>query len=196
MKKFRFHIFAVALLVAFAGVFSACSDDDDDKNPAPNNDPVTLTQARLDTMTTVFFNDNIGPTVVAATNDTVPLPARDWKGVLAPGATPPPSDVVYRKLYRNFGRNVAPKTGDLAVVHGYVKDSLGNNSASAVVLAMMKQPAGYFSTGGDFEYISIDPSTVSAEHPNGLLSTVVFRGKKTECSDCHSRAGSDFLFSN
>lgn len=66
--------------------------------------------------------------------------------------------------------------------------------------AMVKREAGYYPSGGDWEYVLMpfDANADYTTHPNGSLDGAgASQGQLVSCVDCHTKArGSDFLFIN
>jgi hypothetical protein len=69
------------------------------------------------------------------------------------------------------------------------------------VYVMVKQFPGYYTEGGDWQYIAIsqdpgDSTKVNSASPNGQLSLATFNGRVSLCATCHqSAAGGSFVFS-
>jgi len=101
------------------------------------------------------------------------------------------SDTSYRNTYVNFSPIQKPiQAGVFVAQHVYTP-----KGKLVGVYAMYKQPSKYFTEGGDFEYMIIDPKTVSDSVRNGKLPEVgIKRGKLKDCALCHARAKNGFLF--
>lgn len=125
-------------------------------------------------------------------SDRIPINPRLWSGDLL--ANTDPNQYIRSVTSTSGSGAMAP--GTVFATHVYEKNGEGGMGKLVNVGVMVKHPAGYFPAGGDWEYILIDPGTVSDTKPNGLVDRATFRGKQNECADCHSRAGRDFIFSN
>lgn len=102
-----------------------------------------------------------------------------------------------RDIFSNIPTTQIVAPGTLFTKRTYEKDSLGNPGKLLVTFYMYKQPVGYYSAGGDYEYgvMPYDSTVNYTQHPNGLIpKSSASRGKIAFCSGCHSNGGSDFIF--
>lgn len=103
------------------------------------------------------------------------------------------ADSSLRKHYVNYQPITAPiQPGILVTQHLYH----ARTKKLLSVYGMYKQPAGYFTEGGDWEYLILDPATVNdTTRKNGILpATGVLRGKLAQCAVCHRRGANNYLF--
>lgn len=187
MKLIQFTLLCLLLMFSF----SACSSGDDNKGASSS---FVATQAMLDAATVVRVEAKTGPHLEMRSDmsghDTIPLNGRSWNGTLTPN--PNPNATVREVLCTVAGSNMP--VGTVLSKHVYTKNPDGSKGSLRNLGAMIKHPAGYFPQGGDWEYILMDPASATAEHPNGQLSQATFRNTTTECGDCHTRAGGDYVF--
>jgi len=120
-------------------------------------------------------------------------------GAIAHDGTENPNTSTIRDVFASVSKTSTINTVAIISKRIYKKGSMGQRDTLRAVTIMVKQPSGYFSEGGDWEYIliPIDGSTNLSTNSNGLLSKAMVRGKLNgECSSCHYKAtGGDFLFS-
>ena len=181
--------FSVLILLCLA--FAACSKDE-----AAQPAEFTATQSIFDGAHVLVAREKTGPHLEKNANggyDTIPLNGYSWKGTF--NGSPDP-DGSFRTVMANFNQTPNVPVGSILVKRVYKKTDKGKRGELVNMGAMIKHPAGYFPEGGDFEYMLIDPSSITDEHPNGQLNAATFRGKKSECGDCHFRAGKDYVFLN
>lgn len=118
---------------------------------------------------------------------------------LAHNGTPQNGEATIRDIFMNQMPNEVIQPGTIFTKRVYEKDSLGNYGKLLMTFAMLKQPVGYYTAGGDYEYVVMPyDSTVNYTlHPNGILpaSNTAMRGKMAFCANCHSNAGTDYVFS-
>jgi hypothetical protein len=87
--------------------------------------------------------------------------------------------------------------GTVVVKRIFLKNQDGSRGSASNVYAMVKQPAGYYPSGGDWQYIAIkyDPAIINATTPNGIIASAAFNGKVQLCAGCHAAApGNRFVF--
>lgn len=194
------------LFLMFALLSAGCSKDEDKKevggctdpkamNYNPNATmsdgscvyPLALTQEMLDSVSTPYRLGLTGPHqqdgIYIKNEEFNDSTIRDiYSSALKSGSSLQPGDVVVRKVYRKKPNGERGDLFEITIIH--------------------KQPTGYFEEAHDMEFALLeDGSTVSAEHPNGLLPAIgdVNRGKVSECISCHAKGkystGGDGLFS-
>ncbi len=191
--------FAYTLLTFFAyGTLISCGGGsgggDETPTPTPPKE-IILTQEMLDAATVTRavksgVHRQMRPDLTGS--DPVPINPRLWTGEVIQNMNP--SD--YLRTVTSSPGSASLNPGTVWVTHVYTKQPNGSQGDLINVGVMVKHPTGYFPQGGDWEYILIDPNSVTAQRPNGLVSAATFRGKETDCAACHSRAGKNFIFSN
>ena len=124
--------------------------------------------------------------------DPVPVNPRLWTGEVLQNMDPNN----YLRTVTSTAGSTALNPGTVWVTHVYSKQPNGSQGDLINIGVMVKHPTGYFPQGGDWEYILIDPNSVTPQRPNGLVTAATFRGKETDCAACHSRAGKNFIFSH
>ncbi|MCG8701381.1 MAG: cytochrome P460 family protein [Bacteroidales bacterium] len=182
-KKLLTMIFA-AIMVSF--VFTSCNDDDE---PEEQDEPFTLTQAKLDAVNSMigtYTGFSAGQDVTVAHNG---------------GMTSTPDSTV-REVYAS----VADLSGDIAVgtivtkkVYDKNFTTNGKGDKLFVTLAMVKREKGYDPDNGDWEYVMMpnDGSADYEKNPFGVLPAAEsdMRGKLQMCISCHAKdSDGDYLF--
>ena len=126
---------------------------------------------------------------------TTPIELSHDPSILSPDST-------LRDLFATYAVGASPGPGAVLAKRVYKRNPDGSKGSLGVVFLMHKQNSGYFPQGGDFNYYAIPGNTVTAALPNGdfsqamrTMGTIPIYGKSAYCADCHSRAGSDYLFS-
>ena len=105
----------------------------------------------------------------------------------------------YRDIYSTRTTLTPPGPEGYPVGTVYVKRMHDRNTVTGAYGArrntyiMVKQYAGYYPEGGDWQYYAIpqnlpDTSNVNATFPNGWLVRAAFAGKVDLCSSCHAKA--------
>lgn len=171
------------LFLSFVALIS-CGSDDDGSDPKP----VELTQAAFDSVS--------APVALNVTGEQFGFDfAHNGNMELDGSATV--RDVFSSNM--SATDNIEP--GAIKVKKVYMADENGEKISDSlqVIYAAFKRESGYYPEGVDWEYIVIDPSTVSEANPNGLLPAPDSdnRGKIQKCGSCHFGAkDGDGLFSN
>lgn len=184
----------ILLLLALPLVVVSCKDDDDDKknDPQPVQE-ITLTQAAIDAALNRQFGGKTGVHV----NGTDTIPTSHIATIASPDST-------NRGLYTSYPVEMQGAVQPNAVLAKRVfkRNPDGTNGDLLAVFIIHKQNSGYFSAGGDQNYYVLPGTSVTEAYPNGQFSQamrdlngVSIYGKSQYCADCHSRGGSDYLFS-
>jgi hypothetical protein len=195
-------LFLMLAITAWAGW--SCGDDPvkgcTDKNglnynPNATQDngacyyPRELTQKELDASGT-FPVDSVYGTTKDANGQSVPY--SHIESITDPSLS-------FRIISRSNPKTEKVNPGLVSVLKVYRRNPIGGTFDRKVlaVYAIHKQVNGYYSEGRDWEYIEIDPATVSSKNPNGVLpdKNSINRGKLGKCSSCHNRSD-DGLFTN
>jgi hypothetical protein len=167
-------------LLAFGAVVTIQSCNKDSSINSFSN----VTQAQLDAATISGSQNLSGGTPFG--NASVPH-----------NGTTLPTDSTLRDVYSNFTGATAIAS-NIITKRVYMKNPNGSQGMLEVTFAMVRHETGYWSAGGDYEYIEMPNmgTTNYTANPNGVLPTdPMFRGKLVACQSCHSHApGNDFLF--
>jgi hypothetical protein len=172
-------IFTLGLMI----FTSSCNNNDDPADPT-----YTLTQADLNKATAGADLNVTGTKYgedVSIPHNGQPVP---------PGAT-------YRDIYTQTTKSVSANgLGTIYTKRTYAKNADGSKGDLLVTFAMAKRETGYFTEGGDWEYVMMpnDGSTNYGTNPNGMLPIEgsEMRGQLANCASCHAKAADDFLFVN
>jgi hypothetical protein len=174
MKKKQLYFLLSAVLTVF---LIGCNDEEE-------TETFNLTQSSLDGVTN-FIKSYTGGTFAHGGPD----------GVSA--------DSTIREIYASIPDLTGSiPVGTIVTKNTYKKNADGSKSDQIYVsFAMVKQEAGYYTDGGDWEYIKIayDGTVDYNTHPFGVLPAEgsSSRGQLSSCMGCHASAsGSDFLFVN
>ena len=180
----KLHLILVTI-VSLSLFISSCTNSDEDP-PAPS---YTLTQDDMNKSTESVEEDVTGRKY----GEDVSIPH---------GGSKLTSEDTYRDIYSNQTSKStdAESLGTIYTKRTYVKNADGSKGDLLVTFAMAKREAGYFTDGGDWEYVMMpnDGSNDYGDNPNGLLpptSATDMRGQLPGCAGCHSQAGNDYLFS-
>lgn len=164
------------LILMLAIVFSSCSKDDDPVQ-------INISQADLDAVSVLIGNYTGGQMAHGGPD-----------GISA--------DSTMRVVHASSDLKGSLPIGTIVAKNTFHRGIDGNASDQLYVsFAMVKREAGYYTEGGDWEYIMMpnDGSTDYTTHPNGMLPVADTdrRGKLSSCASCHSGAGGgDYLFVN
>ena len=178
------NLFIVTAVVSVFFLFvTSCNNNSDDPDPS-----YTLTQTDLNKSTSAVDLDVTGREY----GDGVSIPHN---------GQPVPPENTYRDIYKKNSKKSTDAFG-LGTVYTkrtYLKNEDGSKGDLLVTFAMVKRESGYFSDGGDWEYIMMpnDGSNDYGTNPNGTLpptSATDMRGQLANCASCHAQAGNDFLF--
>jgi len=107
----------------------------------------------------------------------------------------------YRDIFSNIGKGGTIKTGTIFTKRTYKKNADGSRGELLMTFAMAKRESGYYSAGGDWEYVMMpnDGTNDYNTNPNGTLppaSATDMRGQLAVCASCHAYASSsDYIFS-
>lgn len=110
------------------------------------------------------------------------------------------SDDTYRDIYSSVGPNGEITMGTIFTKRTYIKNADGSKGDLLVTFAMAKRESGYYTSGGDWEYVMMpnDGSNDYTANPNGTLpaeSATEMRGQLANCASCHAKASaSDYIF--
>lgn len=173
-------------LAFFSFAIVSCDDDDDDDNNNSNNTPFIASQADLNAATNVFELNITGKPYGDAT-------------VAHNGSTLPP-DSTFRDVYSNLANKTdAISKGTIITKHTFLTNPDGSKGDLAVTFAMIKREAGYYTDGGDWEYVMMpfDANVDYTTMKNGMLpdqSATTMRGQLNMCASCHASGGNDYLF--
>lgn len=108
---------------------------------------------------------------------------------------------------RSVYTNLSTKSGTISVGTIFTKRVYKNNNGSPdslrATFTMVKREAGYWTEGGDWEYIMTPYSAMVnySSMPNGMLPATadnMMRGKIMMCAGCHnnSQTKGDWIFAN
>ncbi len=178
------NLLSIILIMCGAMFFmSSCSNNDEDPDPS-----YTLTQADLNKST-----DEVEMNVTGKKyGEDVSIPH---------GGSGLTFDDTYRDIYSKTTKSTAAEgMGTIYTKRTYVKNADGSKGDLLVTFAMAKRESGYFTEGGDWEYVMMpnDGSNDYSQNPNGMLpptSATDMRGQLGTCAGCHAKAPNDFLFS-
>lgn len=101
------------------------------------------------------------------------------------------TDDTYRDVYSNIGLKEDIRVGAVLTKRTYLKNGDDSKGDLLVTFAMIKREEGYWSAGGDWEYIKMgyDGTNDYNTNPNGILpdeSMTEIRGQLVNCAGCHS----------
>jgi hypothetical protein len=177
------HLLSTLIFIfGLAVLFTSCKNDSED--PAPS---YTLTQDAL--------NNSTGEVEMNVTGK------KYGEDVSIPhGGSGLTFNDTYRDIYTSTAKSTsASSAGTVFTKRTYVKNADGSKGDLLVTFAMAKREAGYYSDGGDWEYVMMpnDGSNDYTANPNGMLPAEGsdMRGQLANCAGCHSQAGTDFIFS-
>ncbi len=178
--------FAVFAIVVAVTAVSCRKDKETADRPAEKQ--IHITQNDLDAATLIVSAKDTGitgdPYYAAYPDSSIDGRIRDLHASIPTSDSIVPGSIFVRKTYK---------------YQNEVRGRLLNTTV------MVKREAGFFSAGGDYEYMRIpfDPSTDYAKHPNGMLpeiSETTCRGSDqiafASCVTCHMKpqTGPDRLF--
>lgn len=108
-------------------------------------------------------------------------------------------DSTYRDIYSSILAQEDINVGSIFTKKTYIRNADGSYGDLQVTFAMIKREPGYFTAGGDFEYVMMpnDGSNDYNTNPMGMLPPEgsQMRGQLANCAGCHEKAtGSDYLF--
>lgn len=173
----RKQIFHYLLSAALAITLFSCSDKDDDE------ETFELTQSDLDDVSNYILSFTSGNFAHGGPD----------------GISP---DSTIRDIFASIpDLSGSIPVGTIVTKNTYKKNPDGTKSDLFVSFAMVKRESGYYSDGGDWEYIKMpnDGSVDYNVHPFGMLPAdgAITRGQLASCMGCHAGAsGNDFLFVN
>ncbi len=181
MKK---TVYLLTALAIFGITFSSCKKD--------NNEPIdtgyTLTQSDLNNAKNSVDLNITGKPYGDAT--------------VAHNGQPLSPDSTFRDIFTNLAKNDDPiKVGTIFTKHTYMMNPDGTKGQLQVTFAMVKHKAGYYTEGGDYEYIMM-PYNASNDYNvnfNGMLPDTTqtdMRGKLSMCAGCHQIAAPSYIFSH
>lgn len=181
------NLFLISAVISALLLFVASCKNDNNETPEPS---YTLTQGEL--------NESTKDVEISVTG------RKYGSDVSIPhGGANLTTEETYRDIYSNAGSKKSTAANAMGTVYTkrtYVKNADGSKGDLLVTFAMAKREAGYFTDGGDWEYVMMpnDGFNDYNANPNGTLpsiSAIEMRGQLVSCAGCHSKAGSDYLFS-
>ena len=187
MKQTIARIVPAVLAMAVTVVALNCKKNEDAADH-PSENQFNITQSQLDAATLIVSARDTGitgdPYNAAYPDSSISERIRDVHASIPKGDSIVPGSIFVRKTYKYQNK---------------VRGRLLNTTV------MVKREAGFFPSGGDYEYMRIpfDPSTDYTKHPNGMLpeiSEATCRGSDqiafATCVTCHQKpqTGPDRLF--
>lgn len=178
--------YSITFILGLSLLISSCKNDNT-QTPEPS---YTLTQTDLNNSTQNVEMDVTGRKY----GSDVSIPH---------GGSNLTTEETYRDIYKNASKKStnADAPGTVYTKRTYMKNADGSKGALLVTFAMAKRETGYYTDGGDWEYVMMpnDGTNDYVTNPNGTLpstSATDMRGQLASCAGCHSKASTDFIFSN